>query len=46
MQEVVPEALAYIPDLQQEANWLKWVGFGFGEEETFRLQMSLKVPAT
>jgi len=43
VQEVAPEALAYIPDLQQEANWLKWAGLGFNEEETFKLQMSLKV---
>ena len=46
MQEVVPEALAYIPDLQQEASWLKWAGLGFNEEETFKLQMSLKVAVT
>lgn len=42
MVEIAAEPLPYIPDLLAEREMLRWAGIDLGEEETFRLQMSIK----
>jgi len=32
-----------MPNIQEEAEMLEWAGVSFGEEETYKLQKSLKV---
>jgi radial spoke head protein 4A len=40
--EVAPEGISHIPDILSQGEMLKWAGIYFGEEDSYRLQMSLK----
>lgn len=40
--EIAPEPLAYIPDLLEDRELLRWAGIDLGEDESLRLQNSLK----
>ena len=33
-----------IPNFMEEASMFEWAGIGFGEEETYKLSKSVKVP--
>ena len=37
------DKLFVIPNFQEEAEMLEWAGISFGEENTLRLQRSIKV---
>lgn len=41
-----PPAVAYVADLNALSRQWQWAGIGFGEQETYRLQKSLKKLAT
>lgn len=40
--ETAPPALGKFPNLVEDSDMLRWIGIGLGEQECYRLQMSLK----